>query len=460
MLNILIVGGAGWRNAGDEALLRASVQVCHELAPDARLLLAANNQDVATDTLQGFAVEFVPSPRVAFFRNDASYTGADKIFCARWNVLRNALVGQDPDEARDRIRSSPVLAFIDRVAAEQFYSALASSDVLLVHGGGILTSATRSRLWEQALTVEIAARLGKRILLRSQQLGPYADLEDRMRIRTILQSAHYVTTRDLNQSSREAARIDPHCLVRDQVDDALLLKTDAGSEHAALAKYGLRKGQYICVGYRSNSSVGIDDSCFLKTANVARLAQGQYGLPLVLLPQMPGDLSGLQHLGGLLEDRARVIQPIDPLLDVIAIASHARLMIACPHHSLIFALRGAVPILSPVMGSYYLFKNVGSMRFFELDDFVLDLSQPMSVITAQVCEKLKFIISSEQRLRSRIQDQVKQRCVDALRNDEQEFAKCLQPMMTPCVRSDSSARPLGAAIPQTLETRRTSQISS
>jgi polysaccharide pyruvyl transferase WcaK-like protein len=423
-MNILISGGAGFGNSGDEALLRACAEICHAADPRARLSYLANLKSFAEQTLAGLNVTLFPSPRFSFFRGDPHYGACDEVFLARWHTLRTALVGVPPPEALERIASSEGLGFLDRSEARQTVLAIGNCDVLVVHGGGILTSPTRSRLWEHCLTAEIAAGLGKRVLLRSHQLGPYASADDRARIATMLRLASYVSTRDKEQSSIEASRIVPGAHVVDQVDDALLLADMPEIERDTLRAHDLRPRGYICVGYRHNPSVGIDDSYFEKTAAVVTAAQRVFGSPVVLLPQGASDEPHLAMLTSLLDSETRLVRPENLLFGTIAVAANARLMVACPHHSLIFALRGAVPILSPVGGDYYRFKNAGSMRHFCLEDFVIDIGGAPNGFMPRIEELLAVLRRDEKALRASIAHRV-----DSLRtlaaHQDRQFARCL-----------------------------------
>src|SRR5262249_20340283 len=119
-----------------------------------------------------------------------------------------------------------------------------------------------------------------------------------------------------------------------------------------LAWHDLGPREYVCVGYRHNPSVGIDDTYLAKTAAGVAAARRRYRLPRVLLPQGAFDVPHLARVAALLHFETPLVTPKDLVFGTISIVAHARLMIACPHHSLIFALRGSVPILSP--GSMHL----------------------------------------------------------------------------------------------------------
>jgi hypothetical protein len=178
------------------------------------------------------------------------------------------------------------------------------------------------------------------------------------------------------------------------------------------------------VGYRHNPSVGIDDSYFEKTAAVVTAAQRAFGSPVVLLPQGASDEPHLARLASLLDFETRLVRPENLLFGTIAVAANARLMVACPHHSLIFALRGAVPILSPVGGDYYRFKNAGSMHHFGLEDFVIDVGGAPDDFMPRIEERLADLRRDEKALRTSIAHRVDSLRTVAAQLDRQ-FARCL-----------------------------------
>lgn len=62
-MRVLIIGGAGFNNSGDEALLLSTVQIIRRAAPWVKLTVAANNEFVARQTLRDLdQINVVPSP--------------------------------------------------------------------------------------------------------------------------------------------------------------------------------------------------------------------------------------------------------------------------------------------------------------------------------------------------------------------------------------------------------------
>ncbi len=386
--NVLIVGGAGYRNSGDEALLLASVQVVRSILPMANIFVAANNVDVASDTLADECVQIVPSVRISLMKGDMHYSACDDVFQERWLALRKRLVLSGSQNASDVLASLQDLDFVNAAGAKAFLDAFFLADAVVVHGGGVLTSATRSRLWEYSLTVEMASKFSKLVLARSQQIGPFDTADDRARIKSLIRGCSYISTRDKNQSSQAVRDIlDVDC-VYEGVDDAFVMERTFNSRKI-LESYGLEPRRYICLGFRQNSRAGVSEQALERTCVIANMARNELSARLVLLPQGPFDVSSLVKIKNQIGGDASVIEPKDYFRDPVAIASNARAMIASPHHSLIFSLRGGVPILSPVSGAYYSFKNKGSMRFFGLEDFVIDIDDDGYVQQAQ--ERLQYM---------------------------------------------------------------------
>lgn len=260
--------------------------------------------------------------------------------------------------------------------------------------------------------------------LRSQQLGHYESREDERLAAAILRRAAFITTRDCAQSSHEARRIWPDAVVREQVDDAFFVDIDSRSHVDVLAAHRLEPGAYICVGYRYNPRVGVDESTDVRFAQAVDLVCRRSGLMAVLMPQGPSDVRALERLQTHCRVPSRLLTFNDWFREPIAIAAHAHSAVALPHHTLIFALRGGVPILSPVVGAYYRFKNVGSMRLFGLSEFVIDMEKSADSYRALVESRSRELVDRHRAHCSRIRSLVTELRTAAAAN-EREFGRVL-----------------------------------
>ncbi|WP_321362576.1 polysaccharide pyruvyl transferase family protein [uncultured Celeribacter sp.] len=379
MKKILLAGGAGMGNLGDEALMLSVVQKIKFHIPDAQITISTPNDDITSWTIP--EIKTVPAMRTAVFgaENGGAYYSANSKFRDHWARIAAletkledlariwAILGMLPHKMQRRLNKiwsknlnrEPL--FFDGGGARTFFKALNETDLVVVYGGGILTSATRSRLWEMALLARLCKAKNIPIIFRSHQIGPIETVEDAQRLKEIAEISDFIGVRDVGVSANEFERVTKHRSV-EAIDDAFF---------ADLPKVSIPNlpEKYIAVAYRAGQTEPADfrDSF----ARLVASASDRLQLPLVYVPQGAFDVDALHDLktrvgreGFVLDFTTLSWAPYEAL-------SNAELAIALPHHSVIFALKGDVPIISPVHGSYYAAKNRGSMRNFGLEDFVL-----------------------------------------------------------------------------------------
>ncbi|MCR6654589.1 MAG: tetratricopeptide repeat-containing glycosyltransferase family protein [Opitutus sp.] len=399
----LVLGGAGHGNLGDEALLLSAVQCTSSAIPGCQIVVATPDETVTQKTLGDIPAMLVPAPRRCLFRidQDDEYWKAGEVFVERWTQLRTFLVAGSQAETLASLRAGRGPRFVDLAETLRLLSAIGDADVVVLHGGGILTSATRSRLWDCALIATLCEHWGKKLLLRSHQIGPIEGDEDTQRLREILGASVKVTTRDRN--SLEVARaIGATTLsIAERPDDAFFAKIPVPDAAQSLRAYGLERGSYIGVCYRMHPGVGVRDAFMEEFADVCRKAAESFTLPLVLVPMMPGDVAPLHALCERLRGDATVIEGGERVWERVMLIQNARLVVSLPHHPLIFALRGGVPVISPVDGDYYRHKNVGSMGLFGCEDDVIMHSGDSALFHATVRERLLWLRTNEAEVRRR-----------------------------------------------------------
>jgi polysaccharide pyruvyl transferase WcaK-like protein len=381
---IFVAGGAGFRNAGDEALLRVAVKICLADAKGFRVVVAANDPHVCCSTLAGLPIEMVPSSRSALFRNDAHYAACDPVFLARIEAIERLVVDcTSVEDVLGRLETDPAVDFIHAKHAGVFFEALLAARAVVIHGGGILTSSTRSRLHEMALVASIAKRFGASVFFRSHQLGPYVGEVDKSVARNMLDSASFVSTRDRGTSRMAAVSIGlKKDKIFDSIDDAIWLDESEVDEAAFFAGAGLNSLDYVCACFRWNPSVGVSARALDLFIETLDYAGGLAKRRVVLLPMGPFDMDILRKVSSRLACANSVYEPSDWFRDPVVVARGARFMVSLPHHPLIFALQNDRPVVSLVEGEYYSAKNKGSMKWFGVEDFVIDVSAPDAFASA------------------------------------------------------------------------------
>ena len=372
MTKILLTGGAGMGNLGDEALVLSVVQKLRARDPGVEITVATPNPGITSWTMPD--VNTVSSPRTAFFGagRGGRYDYPDPLFVDHWKRL--AASGQDLWRLAEHTPTRPRLLdrllrklkireplFFDGEGARAFLTALQDSDAVIVYGGGILTSATSSRLWEMALITRLCDLSGTPILFRSHQVGPITDEQDAERLREIARIATFFGVRDVNVSALEYQRVTGNSPV-EAIDDAFFATLPATTSRTLPERY-------IAVGYRK-----IRDEPERFSADFVELlsrASTRLKMPVVFVPQGEFDLPDLRLLQTRLGQDSMVLEIEGMTWEPAKVLANAALAITLPHHSVIFALKENVPIISPVCGDYYAAKNKGSMRNLDMDRYVV-----------------------------------------------------------------------------------------
>ncbi len=285
-MRIAISGYYGFGNAGDEAVLSATVSELHRRLPDADLVVLSGDVE-ATESVH----EVCAAPR--------------------WPLgpLRRTI---------------------------------ASADLLLSGGGSLLQDATSLRsLGYYLLTMELARRARVPYVIHAQGLGPLGGRLSRRAAAFALGRAAMVTVRDhLSLAlARELGVAEERLALT--ADPAFLLEpVDVPEVDALLQGARVDPGQPL-VGMVVREWEGASEalSAFV---TVGRRAREQWQARTVILPfQLPDDLEVGHELAALLPDAALIEAEMHPGR-LLALIGRLDLLIAMRLHALIFAAAQAV----------------------------------------------------------------------------------------------------------------------
>ncbi len=366
---IVIVGGYGYGNTGDEAQLGANISRWNRLKEGVDLLVLSPNPSYTRGQHRcrsGYA------SRVVFFganRSTHYIRSSPRFLLTFWLVLLRL-------ELSAQCLRAGLPAMFASAAETKLLCNLQNASLLHVSGGGFLTGPTRSRLWDTCLLLRLCRRLGTPYVLTGQTIGLFENAADRWLARSALQGAHLITLRDPEESVRELRQIGifgPN--VVPTFDDALFCdKADDTSLTAVLARAGLNAGQpYLAVNYHWwGMSAQMRTRSAQRLAEVLVAAQPRHGVRLLLVPMVPSDVEALRALAALLPDGSYTVFDYAyeyPL--VRAAIAGASALISFKHHPVIFALGESVPCLSISVDGYYDRKNDGAMGNFGQHEFSL-----------------------------------------------------------------------------------------
>ncbi len=286
-MRIVISGYYGFGNAGDEAVLAATLGELRRRMPDAEMVVLSGDPRATRDAHQ------VPA-------------------APRWPLgpLRRTI---------------------------------ASADLLLSGGGSLFQDATSTRsLLYYLLTLHFARAAGVPYVIHAQGLGPLRGWWAKRATGSALRRAAAVTLRDEPSAQLARELRVPDALVSVSADPAFLLEPVAHAEAEALLSEAGADPASPLLGMVVREWPGARD-VLPALARLGRLAAQEWDARIVVLPfELPADAEISHELAALLPDVALVETDAHPRA-LMAIIGRLSALVAMRLHALIFAAAGAVP---------------------------------------------------------------------------------------------------------------------
>jgi len=290
MSNLVVSGYYGSKNAGDEAMLAAMLEVVTDLEPEINITVISANPE---DTRQRHGVKAVS-----------------------W------------------------------LSVPEVISALRGADLLVSGGGSLLQNVTSGRSLYYYLGVIMLARLlGTPVMLYAQGIGPVYGSFARWLMKKIVGGVDLITVRD-NGSLQELDSLKIHCPPREVTADPVLAihPVDLNIGRSILHKYqvtGARPVIGISVrewrGWKHYKEV---------LAEAARQIEEELGARVVFLPmQYPEDVQAAQMVKALKKSDAVILNDEYTTAELLSIVGNLDLLISVRLHALIFAGVMGVPMI-------------------------------------------------------------------------------------------------------------------
>jgi polysaccharide pyruvyl transferase WcaK-like protein len=246
-------------------------------------------------------------------------------------------------------------------------TAVREADLLVIAGGGNMTSIWPSHIFERATLVALAAAAGVPVAVSGQTLGPDLTAQDAALLSGLLESAALVSVREAD--SRALA----HALgttARHGADDASFLAELRPSTMEA-------PSSPFCLVTLS-SHTGDTDRAALTTAVAATLdfVATTTGLDIVFsghFAPLDGDARGDELMHEIVRERMTSPSVRVRVADAVASASLARaaeLVITSRYHPAVFAVSGGVPTIGIPVDAYTTIKLRGALANFGQHSFV------------------------------------------------------------------------------------------
>lgn len=389
---VLMAGGYGYRNVGDEAQLGANLDRWRRHEPGSEIVVLSPHPTYTAAT-HGERAEF--ASRVVWFdanRRGDYFQSQKKFEKAYWRVRRRMLAS-----ARCLRAGLPVLfCTLDEV---RLLAMIQQADVLHISGGGYMTGMTRSRLWDHCLLIRLCHLLGTPVLMTGQTVGVFQSRADRRLTKQALKDVREITLRDHGRSEADLAALGirgPH--VRSTFDDALFCgKASEEAVAETLRRSGLDPGRpYIAVNFHYWGLSGERrQQVMLRFAGLCDHLASVAEAPVVFVPMSPGDETPERDVVARMRGHGVVLEyPYDYRL-ARGILGAASVVFTMKHHPIIFAYGEGVPVAAVALDPYYHQKNRGAMELFEQGEYCMDEEVFFSETGAQILSRLWAVRRNE-----------------------------------------------------------------
>jgi polysaccharide pyruvyl transferase WcaK-like protein len=394
---VLIAGGYGYGNIGDEAQLAANIQHWKKAAPHARITVLTPDVPYTQRTHPQVSAEL--APRTAFFGwKDKSYFGNEKLFKKLFFPAAVLLLFN----ARLMRAGLPVFGITARQA--RLLDELWNADVLFLSGGGYLTGMTLSRLWDHMLLLRLADLLGVPSILSGQTIGVFKDRTSKSLSRWGLKKARRIYLRDPEDSAAALQQIGvPPAKVKSTFDDALYYKVSSKVIPRVVSKndcFSFTK-PYIAVNvhYWGQSPASSRDIMRHIAGSLDSIITA-HDLQVAFIPMSRSDEAAIHEVAQLMQKPSAIIDhgyDIDAAIDTIRSAAFCLTM---KHHPIIFAMGGGVPTIAMAFDDYYFHKNRGALKIFALENCLIYCAPEQ--LGAEIIEKMRYLFDNQQEIRKKI----------------------------------------------------------
>lgn len=363
---ILVAGGYGYGNAGDEAQCDETLRRIAERYPDCRVCNLTPNVSYSARAHRGF--HHLPASRVAVF-GQGTERNLYRVDTA-WRRLRFRLrVEWVLFNARMARCGLPML--LDGNAAA-FVKLVAGASLFFFCGGGYHTGATRTRLWDGTFICRLCRIFNIPVVMSGQTIGEWADALDRRIAAEGFRDVALIATRDDSASPHDLAEIGfPKNRVLPTHDDALFCGKAVARE--------LASGPYIAVNFHFWKMPEAERPALLSRLKDAFVCAGKElpGRRFVFVPMVASDKNGYGEFCRMYpEFTMEILDADDDFRRIRRVFADADLVLTMKHHPIIFAIGEGVPVVSLAQSAYYVHKNEGALGQYGLGACSVDLDSP------------------------------------------------------------------------------------
>ena len=365
---ILITGGYGYGNTGDEAQLNATIKLLSARYPEYQIVVLSPDPDY-TFSEHGINTDF--ASRVAFFNQsrecncyDFNYSTSNTFVSKLLFLFSSFLVMINAHLVRSDL---PTLFINARKAL--FLQKLYESSLLFFCGGGYLTGPTLSRLWDGMLLCRLCRVFYVPVVMSGQTIGIWMNAFNRRYAKKCFRYVNIITVRDEKYSLEDLKEIGLYSekSTYSTHDDALF------SEKTS---YRLLKGDYFVINFHYWGMSEHEKNIYIdKIKNIIEYILQTTCINIIFIPMHQSDMySYNDFISKYPNNRFSFYEYDYDFRKIRRVIADSLICITMKHHPIIFSMGENVPVICLNFSDYYIHKNIGALTQYNQEKFCVNLS--------------------------------------------------------------------------------------
>lgn len=360
---ILVAGGYGYGNTGDEAQCNATLEILTERFKDYQIVNLTPNVEYSAKEHPLYYHDF--ASRVLFFNQMRNCNCYDLDNCVVKKVvflLKSALIYLNTL----MVRADLPTFFINARCAKLLYE-LKEASLLYFCGGGYLTGKTLSRLWDGILLCRLAYIFRTPVVMSGQTIGIWNTKFNEKYAKWGFKHVKLITVRDEEFSLTDLEKIG---LKGDRYfathDDALFCEKSETPQ--------VQDNNYLTVNFHYWGMGENEKNVYIDKINkIVDYILNNTGFNLVFIPMHSSDKCSFDdYIAKYPSDRFTCFDYDYDFRKVRRVIADSKMCITMKHHPIIFAMGENIPVISLAFSDYYVHKNLGALMQYGQEKFSIN----------------------------------------------------------------------------------------
>ena len=380
---ILVAGGYGYGNTGDEAQCAATLKLLSERYNDYQIVNLTPNIEYSKKQHPNYIHEY--ASRVLFFNQMRE--------CNCFDFDNSFLV-----------RAELPTFFINSEITKFLYE-LKECSLFYFCGGGYLTGSTLSRLWDGIVICKVCEILRTPVVMSGQTIGVWKNKFNEIFAKWGFKKVKIITVRDVDFSLKDLKQIG---LFGDNYfathDDALFCEKSTEEQ--------VTDTNYITVNFHYWGMNNAEKEVYIeKLHKIISFITENTNFNIIFIPMVVTDKCSFDdYIKKYPNDRFKCFDYDYDFRKIRRVIADSKICITMKHHPIIFAMGEDVPVISLVFSQYYMHKNLGAQKQYnqekymlnlEDNDFLLSFTQLFNEINENHTEIVSIIKSAKEELKHR-----------------------------------------------------------